>query len=50
LGRQSEEEIGSAGEQPISNKIDSYTVIKAAIFVLLFCFITGKIYGLKKLI
>jgi hypothetical protein len=26
--RQSEEEAGSAGEQPASNKIDTYTVIR----------------------
>jgi hypothetical protein len=50
FGYQSEEEAGSAGEQLASNKIDAYTVIKSSQQWLLFFFITGKLYGLKKLI
>jgi len=36
FGYQSEEEAGSAGEQPASNKIDAYTVLKSSQQWLLF--------------
>jgi len=47
---QPQEEAGSAEEQPASNKVDTYTVIKSSQQWLLFFFITGKLHGLKKLI
>ena len=45
--RQSEDEAGNAGEQPVSNKIDAYTVVRkqslqAAFFIDL---TTSKLYG-----
>ena len=43
-----QEETGSAEEQPASNKADTYTVIRSLAQAGLL--ITGKLYGLKKLI
>jgi hypothetical protein len=36
LPDQIEEEIGSAEEQPISNKFDDYTIIKRIVLAILF--------------
>jgi hypothetical protein len=47
--RQSEEGAGSAGEQPVSNRIDAYTITGQSIWVA-FLFVIGMRYGLKKLI
>jgi hypothetical protein len=41
---QHQEEVGSAGEQPASNKVDAYTIKEAVIVWLLSSFI-GKLYG-----
>jgi len=41
---QPQEEVGSAGEQPASNKVDAYTIKEAVIVWLLSSFI-GKLYG-----
>ena len=49
IHRQPEEEVGSAGEQPASNKVDAYTIKEAVIIWLLSSFI-GKLYGYTKLI
>jgi hypothetical protein len=45
---QSQEEAGSAGGQPASNKADTYTVRMSGLPGCSFLFITGKSYGFKK--
>ncbi len=47
---QSKEEAGSAGEQPPSNKIDAYTVIRSSHKKTAFFFYYRSAHGLKKLI
>lgn len=41
--RQSEEDVGSAGEQPASNKVDAHTIERQSLTGCLFYFI-GKLY------
>jgi len=41
---QSEEEAGSAGEQPASNKVDGYTITKG-VSNGFFCFVIGILNG-----
>jgi hypothetical protein len=45
-----EDEIGSAGEQPISNKMNKYMVIKTETKWSLFLFYTSTFLWLRKLI
>ena len=47
LGHQTEEEIGSAEEQPISNRFDEYTIIERVVMSHPFSII-GTLIWLKK--
>ena len=48
LPRQIEEEVGSAEEQPSSNKFDDYTIIKRIVFFSYPFLIIGNLIWLKK--
>jgi hypothetical protein len=45
MPHQSEEDTGSAGEQPVSNKIDAYTKKGVGQFMLFNLTFFGKPYG-----
>ena len=47
---QPEEEAGNAGEQPVSNRVDGYTVMGSPLQGCLLSFITGILHGFKKLL
>jgi len=48
--RQLQEEAGSAGGQPASNKADGYTIEGGMVFIVPLFITIGILYGLKKLI
>jgi hypothetical protein len=47
---QPQEEAGSAGGQPASNKADGYTIEGGMVFIVPLFISIGILYGLKKLI